>query len=73
MQKLEQAYHTIMGERIGTTWPMNQHYLQGNTKQDGRLKKLSEKAIALTKHYEEIWSFICSAIEASKVISKNIV
>jgi len=62
MQKLEQAYQTIMGERIGTTWPMNQHYLQRNTKQDSRLKNLSEKAVGLSKHYDEIWSFICTAV-----------
>ena len=66
IEKLERAYHTLMSDRIGTTWPMNQHYLQGITKQDKTLKYVSEKATALAKHYDEIWNFICATINAAK-------
>ena len=66
LAEMEIAYHTLMSERICTTWPMNQHYLEGNTNQDGRLKVIAEKATTLATHYDSIWNFILTAIQATK-------
>jgi Ser/Thr protein kinase RdoA (MazF antagonist) len=60
------AYQAFMSERICTTWPMNQHYLQGNYANDARLKAIAEKTASLSTHYDNIWKFIQTAIQAAK-------
>ncbi|MEX0917912.1 MAG: phosphotransferase [Candidatus Paceibacterota bacterium] len=58
MSHLRTAYDALMHERIGTSWPVFQHYFSGHTRNDNRVEPVLRKAKFHAENYEEMWDFI---------------
>jgi len=63
LQTLQDTFEAFMQERVGTTWPMYQHYIQNDTKNDSRLEWIANRTKEMPKQKTEVWSLIQSAIK----------
>lgn len=61
---LTRTYEAFVQERIGTTWPMYQHYFENDTRNDERLMRVAKQAEKLFHEKERIWNLIKSAAQA---------
>lgn len=62
-EELKAGFDTLMQERIGTSWPMYQHYFDNNHRNDDRLEKTYRRSIAYAENYDRIWHFVQDTLD----------
>lgn len=62
VRALREVYSLFLHERIGSTFPLRQHYLENNTKNDNRLKYIVPRVKFLGERYEEVFDFIVKSL-----------
>ena len=66
LDEIKVGFSTLMRERIGTSWPMYQHYFEGNNRNDDRLEKLYQRAVDYSENYAKIWHFVKNTFDSIK-------
>ena len=56
------AYCLLLHERVGTAWPMYQHYYNGSTQNDDKVEILQQRAHFLADNHKRIWNAIEAAV-----------
>lgn len=56
--ELERAFHIIMQERTCSTFPLYQHYMQGDTRNDDRVPRTLERTKKYAEMYEELQELV---------------
>lgn len=62
LNSLKRALSIICQEKVGTSWPMYQHYLHNHTKADGALDYSLKNATFFSQNQEEVLEFILNAL-----------